>query len=357
MSQAMPTEHPSSATDPLGDPALRRSLSDFVRRRVPAAEVDDVVQTVLVDALAAPNRPTDAAELRRWVLGIARHKVVDFHRRATREPPTELPDIEVSPEPIEARALARWAEEQAGSARDAQKTLAWMAREGEGEKLEAIAADEQVPAARVRQRVSRMRRWMKERWSAELAAVAMLALLAIAAWWILRRDEAPTTDKGPYGPPTIVPEPPSPLERARALRAEAMDACGREAWRLCLDGLDRARGLDPEGDRAPAIGAARAKAEEALRATPQTSAAPTAAPQDAPPQQKAPAPAPTTKSTAPSEKDNSIYEKKSKPMPKPFYGNTDSLSPKNQTPSFAPKRPPRKGGGKALKKVLDPEAF
>src|SRR5580700_11017185 len=177
MSPAMSGEPLTPATDTLGDPALRRSLADFVRRRVPASDVDDVVQTVLCDALAAPGRPADPAELRRWLLGIARHKVVDFHRRAHREPPTELPEIEASPAPIEARELVKWAEKEAGSSRDAQRTLAWMAREGEGEKLEAIAAEEQLPPARVRQRVSRMRRWMKERWAAELAAVAMLAAL------------------------------------------------------------------------------------------------------------------------------------------------------------------------------------
>ena len=118
MSEAMPTAPPSATNDPLGDPALRRSLADFVRRRVPSADIDDVVQTVLVDALAAPNRPTDTSELRRWVLGIARHKVVDFHRRATREPPTELPDIEASPAPLEARALV------AGDGRDEDHALA-----------------------------------------------------------------------------------------------------------------------------------------------------------------------------------------------------------------------------------------
>jgi DNA-directed RNA polymerase specialized sigma24 family protein len=182
MSQAMSSEPSPAANKALGDPALHRSLQDFVRRRVPASDVEDVVQTVLCDALANPGRPVDPTELRRWVLGIARHKVVDLHRRAHRELPAELPEIEDHPAPMEARALAGWAERQAGAARDAQKTLDWMAREGEGEKLEAIAAEEQVPAARVRQRVSRMRRWMKERWAAELAAVAMLSALAIAAW-------------------------------------------------------------------------------------------------------------------------------------------------------------------------------
>lgn len=353
----MPTETPSPANDPLGDPTLRRSLADFVRRRVPSADVDDVVQTVLVEALAAPERPTDASELRRWVLGIARHKVVDFHRRATREPPMELPDIEASPPPIEERALARWAEEQAGSAGDAQKTLAWMAREGEGEKLEAIAAEEKVPAARVRQRVSRMRRWMKERWTAELAAVAMLTLLALAAWWILRREEAPTTKQAPDAPPTITPEPPSPLERARALRADAQKACDRAAWRACLDGLDQARGLDPEGDREPAIGAARAQAEEALRAAPPPTSSPptTTMPQQqktAPP--KAPAPLPPAKPSPKEPSSTPGFEQKG-----------DFANPPPQQQQQLPsdegfKAPPTKGGtkgGKAMKKVIDGEAL
>jgi RNA polymerase sigma factor (sigma-70 family) len=303
MSQAMPTESPSSANDSLGDPALRRALSDFVRRRVPSAEVDDVVQTVLVEALAAPNRPRDPAELKRWLLGIARHKVVDHHRRATREPPTELPELEASPAPLEARSLVEWAEEQAGSEGEAQKTLAWMAREGEGEKLEAIAAEEKVPAARVRQRVSRMRRWMKERWTAELAAVAMLGVLALAAWWLLTR-ERPEADKHPDVAPTIAPEPPSPLERARVLRADALRACERKEWRSCLDRLDEARGLDPDGDRAPAIGAARQQAEDGLRDgakdAPQSTAAPVI-------------PAPTAKSSADAKDETPSYEKKPSP--------------------------------------------
>src|SRR5262245_58614547 len=128
MSGAMPSET-LQANDALGDPGLRRALEDFVRRRVPPSEVDDVVQTVLCDALAAPGRPRDPNELKRWLLGVARHKVVDLHRRARREPPAELPDIEVGPPPVEEREMAQWAERQVGSTRDAQKTLAWMARE------------------------------------------------------------------------------------------------------------------------------------------------------------------------------------------------------------------------------------
>ncbi len=264
MSATMSTEPPAMKTL-LGDPALRRALSDFVRRRVPPSDVDDVVQTVLVDALAATNAPADPRELTRWMLGVARHKVADLHRRAHREPPAELPDLEAAPAPIEEIEMARWAEEQAGSSRDAKQTLAWMAREGEGEKLEAIATDEQVPAARVRQRVSRMRRWMKERWLAELAAVAALGVVAVVAWWVLTRADGPVAHPVPAPSAPIVPEPPDSIDRARALRADALEKCKREDWAGCLEGLDQARGLDPVGDQSPEIGAARSQASDGLK--------------------------------------------------------------------------------------------
>ncbi|XYI02864.1 RNA polymerase sigma factor [Sorangium sp. So ce1128] len=337
MSTPMTTEHRSPATNPLAEPGIRRALEEFVRRRVPSGEVDDVVQTVLCDALASPARPADPTELRRWLLGIARHKVADHHRRSSREAATELPDLPVGPPPVEARELARWAEEQASATRDAQQTLAWMAREGEGEKLESIAAEEQVPAARVRQRVSRMRRWMRERWLAELAAVAALALLAIVVARLLRStrdlpEVAPLPEPPPSAPPREAPietpsplDPPGPLDprdRARLLRAEALRACDEAAWRRCLDQLDQADRLDPAGAGAPDVAAARKRALDALRAPTERAPAPgpmrdgkdektdrdatdvSRAPQRQNPKKVAPptSPKPTSTATAPTEK-------------------------------------------------------
>jgi hypothetical protein len=133
-----------------------------------------------------------------------------------------------------------------------------MAREGEGEKLENIAADEQVPAARVRQRVSRMRRWMKERWIAELAAVAALGVFAFVLWRILRQ----TPDGPDIAKPDISAEPirNESLERAKLLRAEALKLCDEGAYQRCLKGLDEAKALDPVGDTAQDVVWARKKA-------------------------------------------------------------------------------------------------
>lgn len=297
----------------LAEPAMRRALEDFVRRRVPPSDVEDIVQTVLVEALAAPARPRDEGELRRWLLGIARHKVVDHHRRASREAAAEIPDVPVGPPPVEEQALVQWAEQQAGASRDAKSTLEWMAREGEGEKLEAIAAEEKVPAARVRQRVSRMRRWMKERWLAELAAAAALVILGLVLWRLLRKEE-PITQPRPEPVPTAAPVPPRELDRARTLRELAFESCDRAAWQECLDRLDEARALDPDGDADPKVGAARARATDALKSappSPTTSAAPTQEPLKTAPVQTAPLP----KKQAPAP----TIQRKSKPAPqKPF---------------------------------------
>ena len=214
--------------------------------------------------------------MRKYLLGIARHKVVDAHRRASREQVGDPPELSASPPPVEEEALVRWAERQAPATDEAKKTLAWMAREGEGEKLENIAEEERVPAARVRQRVSRMRRWMKERWLAELAAVASLtalAVLGIVLWRVIRGPDDVEAIR-PDGSASPVPE--SPLDRARALRAEAVRRCDEGDFRRCIDGLDDAKRLDPAGDSAPLVQEARRKAERAL----EPKLAPTSSPPD-----------------------------------------------------------------------------
>jgi len=289
----------------LAEPAIRRSLEDFIRRRVPAADVEDLVQTVLVEALASATRPHEEGEVKRWLIGIARHKVVDHHRRRTREIASELPDLATAPAPVEERSLAAWAEKQAARGGDGERTLEWMAREGEGEKLEAIAEEEKMPAATVRQRVSRLRRWMKERWVAELAAAAALTVLAVLLWRLFHKDE-PVAVPVPEPRPTSTNEvTPSPMERAHLLREKAYKACDEAAWQECLDKLDEAKGLDPEGDRDVKVGAARAKANDALRN--KSSPAPTDGPKSVPTS----APAPSPVQPAP------IQQKKAPPVKAP----------------------------------------
>jgi len=329
----------------LGSAEIRRMLTDYVRRRVSESDVDDVVQTVLVEALSSERVPDERTELRKWLTGVARHKIADLHRRVGREKPSELPEIETAPAPVEEHHLVEWAEREAKkSSKDADATLRWMAREGEGDKLEHIAAEEQLPAATVRQRVSRMRRWMKERWLAELAAAA--AAFSILAFLVYRFVLAPkgpevVREERPVPTATVTARPvaPSPLERAAELRRTAIPTCGSDAVG-CLQKLDEAKRLDPAGDTAPAVEEARKQANTEIDRN--KLLGPEPAPQDS-------GPSSTSSSTSPT----------STPAPTapPKAAPTNNVAPTTTTPSKpsfdekkqAPAKPPPKAPSKMEK--------
>jgi len=257
----------------------RRRVERFVRRRVPASEVDDIVQTVLVDALTASSPPEDEGAFRRWLMGVARHKVADHHRSKKRQPTTaELGEhIEGDRPPLDARDLSRWAARQTEGREDDERTLEWMAREGAGEKLAHIAEDEAVPATMVRQRVSRLRRFMRARWKEELAAVAIVT--GIILWWQLRHEPEPRV---------VVPTPdvvdPDTLrdQRVTELRERALAACAAERWDACEKGLDAAAGLDASSDARTDVQQAREAIGRARAPKPSPSAVPTSTQTTAP---------------------------------------------------------------------------
>jgi RNA polymerase sigma factor (sigma-70 family) len=296
----------------LGDPALRSALVRFVRGRAGADDVEDIVQQTLTDALAAASAPESAEELRRWVHGIARNKIADQHRRAGREIPREEPppgEAAAESAPVSARDLLRWAESELPRGDDAQNTLEWMLREGDGEKLEQIAEEANLPAPRVRQRVSRLRRHFKSRWTAQLAAVAALAglvLLALAIWRKLA-EPSPTDIAREE-----IPEP-TPEQRADQIRLHGLELCAKQEWNRCLQELDRAREMDR-------IQQARAAAGHAL-------APPSPAPtplfeEPAPkpePRKQAPAPAPKAPPKPMPKAPNSMSTESAPPPPPPQY--------------------------------------
>jgi len=272
----MPLEHelpglsPSDRGTRLADPLLRREIEAVVRRRVRGHDADDVVQAAFADVLSAARVPADAEEFRRFVFAVTRNKVFDHFRRRVREVPEEdFHEAAASEEPLSARDILRWAE---GTLPDpeAEHTLQWMLREGDGEKLEQIARDANLPAPRVRQRVSRLRRFLRERWAAELMlATLALALLTPLAVHYYRRW---------FPPLEVVEQPidwereelPTPEVRGRALRRATLERCPRVEPKQCLDDLNRARELDPAGDSAAEVSNARRAAEARLPPPPPT---------------------------------------------------------------------------------------
>jgi len=54
-------------------------------------------------------------------------------------------------------------------------------------------------------------------------------------------------------PPVGAASPLTPAERAFVIRDEATEECRQEHWKECLDRLDMARALDPDGDAVPEV--------------------------------------------------------------------------------------------------------
>ncbi len=253
----------------------------MVKKRVPESEVEDIVQSTLADALESPHAPKDSESLRRWIFGVAKNKVADYHRRAQRET-FELPELPGKPAPHVEADLLRWAEKHLPPGDESKKTLDWLLREGDGEKLEWIAESERLPAPRVRQRVSRLRRHLKAHWQKEVALLAALGVVVGILALMLRRKE----------PEPIANE---DIPRAAEIRKEALAKCRANEWRACLDELDRAKRLDPAGDDHPEVRQAREAAGKALTPPPAPTTndiapLPTTRPLDVPPDSSNPTP-------------------------------------------------------------------
>jgi RNA polymerase sigma factor (sigma-70 family) len=172
----------------ISDEKLRADLEAAVRRRIRGDAADDVVQATWTDVLQASQVPSDAQEFRRFVFGVARNKVIDHFRQRAREhaSPEEIADSAEAGAPVSTRDLLRWAEGKLPDP-ESKDTLEWMLREGDGEKLEQIAREANLPAPRVRQRVSRLRRFLRRHWAAELLLGG--ALLLLGAYLFLRHRE------------------------------------------------------------------------------------------------------------------------------------------------------------------------
>lgn len=272
----------SPAQVPFGSD-LRAALVAMVRKRVPESEVEDIVQQALTEAIESPHAPKESEAFRRWIFGVAKHKVIDYHRRAGRET-FDMPEIAGNAAPHVEADMLRWAERNIPDSPENQKTLDWMLREGEGEKLESIAASEKMPAPRVRQRVSRLRRHLKDNWQREVALLAALGVVIGAIVFLFLRDK---DDPSIKGDPNVADP------RAFEMRKKALEQCNQAKWKECVDGLDEAKRLDPAGDTAPAVKRAREDAAKALSPAPQPSSNLDPAPTTAPPEPTTTAPAPS----------------------------------------------------------------
>ncbi len=158
----------------IAHPQTSASLRSYARLRGLTDTADDLVQTVLCEALAAPAVPLEPSELPRWVTGIAKHKLVDERRRRARTAAQEVEPVAPPPSPEAADLLRRIGEDVENEGD--RRTLEWLMREHAGEPLFEIAREEALNASTLRQRICRLRRQLRARY-----LVPLLLALGVGA--------------------------------------------------------------------------------------------------------------------------------------------------------------------------------
>lgn len=87
--------------------AMRSSLLQFVRKRVPTATIaEDITQDVLLKMVARLDTLHDHEKLTQWMYQITRNTIVDYYRQQqeTAEIPADLPEWENDSDTITAEA-------------------------------------------------------------------------------------------------------------------------------------------------------------------------------------------------------------------------------------------------------------
>ena len=224
--------------DFLAEPRTLRFLAGFVRKRVPASSCEDVVQSVLCSALEA-TPPAAPEALPKWLTGIARHKIADYHRAAARERGETAEERAHWEDPVETRDLVARARAFVGEPE--RRTFEWMLRVHDGDALEDIAREEALPAPVVRQRVSRLRRALR-------GALGIAAALAL--FFALRRGDVERI--GPEPGDASIGAAMDPIATVQGRWRVVDVACGRDASAVaCL--AARAASVDVRGSHATVV--------------------------------------------------------------------------------------------------------
>jgi RNA polymerase sigma factor (sigma-70 family) len=237
-------------------PEVREAILRALRG-IPKEDREDAVQEVLVRALAVADPPETLGGWIAVCVGIARNLSADEVRRKVRrarvdEGPLGDPDAAAVPDESSREVLDDKRKIAFVKGEVPERTMAILQAVADGAEQREVAKELGLSPQTVYNEVARTRAKLRARWAAYLAA-ATVAVLAVIVWISLREGREDVAHR-------LTPE----QERAAQMRKAALFDCKEKHWASCLEGLDRARALDREGDQTPEIVALRSAAESAM---------------------------------------------------------------------------------------------
>jgi DNA-directed RNA polymerase specialized sigma24 family protein len=263
-----PMPRPTTAPAPLlVSPEVRSAITAALRQHyVRFDDLEDLTQQVLERALRLDEPPSTLPEWVALVRKMASRLAVDSQRqRHSRsrynaglyENPDDRPTSDAvgsdAPEAIDARRKLDFARRQVEEGVINARAVEMLEAEADDVPQAEIARRLNVPHHVVRNELSRVRRVLRESWSA-FAGPGLMAILGFLAF-LLHDRSRPTLEATEVPEPnldhTIAPVEATPEEMADALRRQALRACAVQQWVECVETLNRAEELDPAGAAKP----------------------------------------------------------------------------------------------------------
>jgi DNA-directed RNA polymerase specialized sigma24 family protein len=238
----------------LSDPKLHASIRKTLRSHgVPADSVDDLLHDTLARARCA-NLPESDADATKYIHGIAVHLACD-HRNyeadhlavsfdeCTCSPLTADPDGHELRDGV-AKILARLHE------RFPRAYHFFEAMYVHGESSQEVARRTGVSDGYVRAGASEVRQTAQELFmQIGIGLALVLFFLGVGNELRDRMRPTPIPDVA-HTPPQVDRHAPIPLETGVDLRDRGVSECQQGKWKACLDDLNEARKVDPDGEDA-----------------------------------------------------------------------------------------------------------
>ena len=246
---------------------IRWHIKEF---KLQNADAEDIFQTACMKALDEDDWPAEEKPTLTWLFKITRNTCYDHLRaeKRRRDREVSLDDLDVSEETQardEGKDLKDFIEVTLLEKPNIVSGIAMLVEHHVvGNDVTDIAAKHSIPTRLVYERMASARAAIRSGYQVGGGLVAALALLLILIRF-------PGDDRSGVGagighhPHPEIPLVPAPPPDPTEMRTKALELCREKRYAPCLEGLNRARRIDPAGEKDPKVIQARQEAEAKLR--------------------------------------------------------------------------------------------